>query len=84
MITPVYYTFQPRWKEELVCTCKQGSFVLELTMGQLTVYLPTEEDWQKRAPAWAKDHWPQLHSQLKSWCAGSNIPLVVMEGAQIW
>ncbi|MGF6418922.1 hypothetical protein ABH900_002425 [Stenotrophomonas sp. AN71] len=34
------FEFKARWKEELVCTSPDGAFVLELSMGTLTAYLP--------------------------------------------
>ena len=44
------FTFQARWKEELVCTGPGGSFILELPMGVLSAYLPTEESWKEKTP----------------------------------
>ena len=32
--------FSPKWKEELVCSLDDRQFVLELTMGKLTAFLP--------------------------------------------
>jgi hypothetical protein len=49
------FQFKPRWKEELVVSGPGGSFVLELPMGVLSAYLPTEETWRSKAPAWAAD-----------------------------
>ncbi|MDR3419436.1 MAG: hypothetical protein P4L83_24930 [Nevskia sp.] len=77
------FTFAPRWKEELVCTCAQGSFVLEMTMGGDTVYLPPGEKWRKLAPEWAKEHWSTLHEQLAKWCAGQRIPLRIDDTATV-
>lgn len=34
-------TFAPRWKEEMVCTMDGNAFVIEMTIGIYTVYLPT-------------------------------------------
>ncbi len=39
------FKFQPRWKEELVVTGDGGQFILELPMGVLSAYLPTESAW---------------------------------------
>ena len=69
------FHFQPRWKEELVCTCDLGSLVLDLTMGVATVYLPNQHVWASIAPDWAKSHWQTLHDQLQTWCSSQNIPL---------
>jgi len=73
----ITFSFSPRWKEELVCSCSHGSFILEMPMGITTVYLPPEERWQKLAPAWAIPHWSTLHDQLTAWCRQQNIPLAI-------
>jgi hypothetical protein len=39
------FVFKPRWKEELECQGPGGSFILELPMGMLRAYLPTDEAW---------------------------------------
>ena len=39
----IAFEFQPRWREEIVCSCSLGAFILEMTMGVTTVYLPTAE-----------------------------------------
>lgn len=66
------FTFQPRWKEELVVTGQGGSLVLELPMGILSVYFPTEERWAVMAPVWARGHWARLRTELLAWCADNN------------
>jgi hypothetical protein len=63
------FKFEPRWKEELVCSGPGGSFVLEMPMGKLTVLLLTEDEWISRGPTWARELWPILHAELKAWCA---------------
>jgi hypothetical protein len=78
------FTFQPRWKEELVCTARGGSFVLELTMGVLGAYLPTEEAWKRKAPEWARDLWSVLKAELESWCQSNNTKFVIDENAAIY
>ena len=77
------FTFQPRWKEELVCSCSRGSFVLEMPMGIATVYLPTAERWPAVAPAWAKEDWTVVHRELAAWCRRERIPLRVDATAQV-
>jgi hypothetical protein len=67
------FTFQPRWKEELVCTGPGGSFVLELPMGVLSAYLPSEVAWRSKAPAWARELWPVLKVELEAWCEKNNV-----------
>lgn len=78
------FTFQPRWKEELVCTCHGGSFVLELTMGRLGAYLPTEDAWKLKSPLWARDLWPELKSELEAWCKANNAKFVIDETAAVY
>lgn len=39
------FTFQTRWKEELVCSCPLGKVVLEMPMGVASVYILTELAW---------------------------------------
>ncbi|WP_300066653.1 hypothetical protein [uncultured Ruegeria sp.] len=62
------FQFKPRWKEELLVIGPGGSFVLDLPMGVLSAYLPTEENWQKNGPAWARELWPTLRNELEDWC----------------
>lgn len=79
-----HFRFEPRWREELVCTSPEGHFILELSMGVLTAYLPTEEVWRQRGPTWARDLWPVLHRELLQWCASHRADCVVSPAAQIW
>lgn len=78
------FQFQPRWKEELVVIGPGGSFVLELPMGLLSAYLPTEATWPTKAPAWAADLWPVLRSELEEWCRASKADLIIDETASVW
>jgi hypothetical protein len=78
------FTFSPRWKEELVCTGPGGTFILELTMGVLGAYLPTEEVWRRRAPEWARDLWPQLKTELEAWCRANHAKFVIDETAAVY
>ena len=78
------FTFQARWKEELVCTGAGGTFVLELSMGRLSAFLPTEDAWQKKAPTWARGLWPVLKLELEFWCKASKADLVIDESARVW
>jgi hypothetical protein len=77
------FKFQPRWKEELVCTGPGGTFVLELPMGVLSAYLPTETAWQSKAPAWARDLWPVLKEELEAWCLANKATFVIDETASV-
>jgi len=78
------FTFQGRWKEELVVTGPGGSFVLELPMGILRAYLPTEASWHRKAPDWASDLWPILRSELEDWCRASNAQFVIADDAAVY
>ena len=78
------FTFQARWKEELVCTGPGGTFVLELPMGILSAYLPTEEVWKQKAPIWARDLWPTLRSELEQWCAANKAQFVIDSTAGVF
>jgi hypothetical protein len=81
MITTSKVQFQPKWKEELVCTMDGRSFVVELTMGVLTVYFPTQSKWQTSAPDWAKQQWERVKGDLSIWCEQKKIPLVIEDHA---
>ena len=76
--------FQPRWKEELVCTSQASAFVLEMPMGVVSVYYPTEAAWTDRAPKWAAPFWDEIQQQLRAWCVAQNIPLYIDDRAQVW
>ena len=78
------YTLSPQWKEELVCTCAAGRFVLQFDMGVPTVYFPTAARWPSAAPAWAATHWQALHDQLVNWCKFNNAALVVEDRAPVY
>lgn len=78
------FQFQPRWKEELVVSGPGGSFVLELPMGVLSAYLPTETAWRTSAPPWAIDLWPILRSELGEWCQVNKAELVIDATASVW
>ena len=78
------FTFRGRWREELVCTGPGGSFILELAMGVLTAYLPTENVWREKGPAWARDLWPTLRIELEAWCKANGAKFVIDETAAIY
>ncbi len=78
------FNFGPRWKEEIVCSCALGSFILEMPMGITSVYLPTEEAWQKRAPEWARPYYEALREQLKAYCREHKYPLYIDETAAVY
>ena len=78
------FEFEPRWKEELVCSCEFGSFILEMPMGVISVYLPTQPEWEQRAPVWVRPHWEALRTQLSEWCAHYRYPLYVDASAAVY
>jgi hypothetical protein len=78
------FTFEAKWKEELVCTGEGGSFVLELTMGTLGAYLPTEEAWKLKSPPWSRDLWPVLKTELEAWCKEHRAKFVIDETATVF
>lgn len=78
------FKFQPKWKEELVVNGPGGSFVLELMMGKLSAYLPSEHEWASRAPQWAVGLWPQLKLELEHWCIQNATVLYIEPDAQVW
>jgi hypothetical protein len=77
------FTFQPRWKEELVVTGNGGEFILELPMGVLTAYLPTESTWKTKSPEWAKNLYSELEKELRLWCVENKANLIIDETAGV-
>jgi hypothetical protein len=78
------FQFQPRWKEELVVVADAGTFVLEFPMGIPTVYLPTEEEWRRRAPDWAIEHYSDLKCELEEWCSRHDFRLEIDPTADVY
>lgn len=78
------FHFQARWREELKVTCSSGSFILEFPMGVLTVLLPTEKFWSKKAPSWAANLWSVLQAELAAWCEMEKIELVICDDASVY
>ena len=76
-----HFRFMPQWKEELVCECSGGSFILEAPMGIFSVYLPTEPSWQRQAPDWARPLWPRLRAELEDWCGRDHAKFYIEESA---
>lgn len=75
--------FEPKWKEELICTMDAKRFTIELTMGVLTVYFPTRSKWETIAPDWAKPHWERVKNDLATWCLQQAIPLHIDDNAWV-
>jgi hypothetical protein len=53
-------------------------------MGVLSAYLPTEDAWKRKAPAWAHELWPDLKAELEAWCRKNKAQFVVDESASVW
>lgn len=78
------FSFRPRWKEQLVVVGPGGAFVLELPMGILSAYLPPQQMWRSKAPAWAADLWPVLQRELEEWCKETGAILHIDETASVY
>jgi hypothetical protein len=78
------FRFQTRWKEELVVSGAGGSFVLELPIGVLSAYLPTEAEWELRAPEWSRSLWPTLKRELEDWCIEHDAQLHIDPSAHVY
>jgi hypothetical protein len=71
------FRFQPRWKEELVCTAPRRNPRAGTPDGILSAYLPTEEEWKRRAPEWARGLWQELKSELEEWCQSKDAQFII-------
>jgi hypothetical protein len=78
------FRFQTRRKEELVVSGVGGSFVLELPIGVLSAYLPTEAEWERRAPEWARSLWPTLRRELEDWCIEHDAQFHIDPSAHVY
>ncbi|MCH8498603.1 MAG: hypothetical protein LAT63_08995 [Marinobacter sp.] len=77
------FQFQPRWKEELVVTGDGGQFILELPMGVLSAYLPTESAWEAKSPEWARNQYVELKQELEEWCKKNKAKFYIDETAGV-
>ena len=77
------FKFQQRWKEELMVMGDGGQFLLELPMGVLSVYFPTESAWKAKSPEWAKDQYSELKHELEEWSLKNKAILHVNETAGV-
>ena len=59
--------YEAKWKEELHGFAGDHHFVVELTMGRLHTYFPTEENWQKNAPPALTDSWKDAKTAAEEW-----------------
>ena len=71
------YKFFPKWKEELICQCADGTFILDYDMGSPTVYLPAKNKWATVAPDWSLEQWDTIYAQLTDWCSQNNVTLAI-------
>lgn len=60
-----------------------GQFILELPMGILSAYLPTESAWKTKSPEWAKKHYPELKEELQQWCMENKAKFIIDETAGV-
>jgi len=82
-MTPSPVGFHIRWREELVCTMDGQQFVVEITMGELHVYFPTQKTWESSAPDWAKPQWERVRNDLIAWCEREKIPVDFEDNAWV-
>lgn len=75
--------FEPKWKELLECTMDGHKFTVEITMGTLAVYFPTQSKWESQAPEWAKNCWYRVKDDLSDWCKQQRIPMNIQEDAWV-
>jgi hypothetical protein len=76
MTTTSKVQFQPKWKEELVCTVDGGRFVVEMT-------IPTQPMWEASAPDWARHQWERVREDLAAWCEQQKMPLIIEDHAWV-
>lgn len=77
-------SFAPRWREELVATCDEGTLVFELTMGTYHVYFPDEHTWHNAVPGWARDKWKLFNKECSQWCSQNKIPITIVGDAIVY
>ena len=76
-------TYQPKWKEELIGSIGEHEFSIEMTMGKLHVFFPTEVTWNKNPPDWAKGKWTESRDAAEMWSKDNNIPFTIDEQAWV-
>ena len=75
--------YAARWKEELVGTINGNHFVVELTMGRLHVYFPTESVWEAGAPEWAKGKYLIARDAAEEWAEKNKSGFAVEDNTWI-
>lgn len=76
-------TYQPKWKEELIGSIGENEFTIEMTMGQLYVFFPTESKWESNSPSWAKGKWNASKEAAQAWCREKKIEFTIDEQAWV-
>ena len=76
--------FTPKWKEELIGTCEDYSFTIEVTMGEFTAYFPSEQKWKETVPEWAQGERKTILEELKLWGKENNVPVATDDSAWIY
>lgn len=71
--------FQPRWKEEIVATSRNGKLVFEMTMGIDHACFPSQVLWEKDALEWAKPMWEEYMNESMRWCNNNSIPFTLAD-----
>ncbi len=71
----IYY--HAAWRETLIGTYEEHHFHVELTMGKLHVYFPSEQKWIKTSPEWAADLWKDAVDTARKWCEKEKIPFSI-------
>ena len=75
--------YEGRWKEELHGFAGDLHFIVELAMGRLHTYFPTEENWQSCAPAEAKNLWKNARDAAENWSQENDAAFDVDQGAWV-
>lgn len=76
-------TYRSRWKEMLDGFYGPHQFTVEMTLGELHVFFPTEERWNRTAPAWAQGLWKKARDGAEAWGKAKSIPFSVDPGAWV-
>ncbi len=75
--------YQPRWKEMFDGFLGDHRFTIEITMGVLHVYFPTEETWERSAPPWAQSMWACARDSAIQWADDNSIPFDIDHAAWV-
>jgi hypothetical protein len=81
--TAMTITYQPRWKEMFDGFVGDNRFTVEMTMGHLHVYFPTESTWNRTAAIWAEGLWQQARDGAEAWCLSNSVPFTIDDQAWV-